>query len=156
MTAFLRAIDNKTWKAIIKGWSPPVKTATEESSSTAKPTLKKEADWTPEEDAEALANSKALNAIFNGVDKNMFRLINNCTVAKKAWEILRTAHEGTSRVRMSRLQILTTQFETLRMFEEQNYCGFSHADQRHRKHVICSWGTDIRGEISKENSEIPT
>src|ERR1044072_1379287 len=124
MTSFLRAIDNKTWKDIIKGWSPPVKTATEESSSTAKPTLKKEADWTPEEDAEALANSKALNAIFNGVDKNMFKLVKTCTVAKEAWEILMIAHEGTSRARMSILQMLTTQFETLKMSEEQTIADF--------------------------------
>src|ERR1044072_9072205 len=124
MTAFLRAIDNKTWKAIIKRWSPPVKTATEESSSTAKPTFKEEADWTSEEDAEALENSKALNAIFNGVDKNLFKLISTCTVAKEAWEILMTAHEGTSRVTMSRLQMLTTQFETLKMYEEQTIAEF--------------------------------
>src|ERR1044072_58603 len=124
MTAFLRAIDKKTWKAIVKGWSPPVKTTTEESTSTTTITFKKEEDWSKEEDEEALANSKALNAIFNGVDKNMFILINTCTVAKEAWEILRTAHEGTSRVRMSRLQILTTQFETLRMSEEQTIAEF--------------------------------
>src|ERR1044072_1599911 len=103
MTAFLRAIDNKTWKAIVKGWSPPVKTPTEESSTAVKSTLKEEADWTKEEDEEALANSKALNAIFNGVDQNMFRIINTCIVAKDAWDILKTAHEGTSRVRLLRL-----------------------------------------------------
>lgn len=40
-------------------------------------TLKSEADWINDEDDEALGNSKTLNAIFNGVDKNMFRLINN-------------------------------------------------------------------------------
>src|ERR1044072_4958825 len=125
MTAFLRAIDNKTWKAIVKGWSPPVKTTTEESSSTAKPTFKEEADWTKEEDEEALANSKALNAIFNGVDKNMFRMINTCTVAKEAWEILKTAHEGTLRVRVSRLQMLTTKFESLKMSEEQTIADFN-------------------------------
>ena len=99
MTTFLRSIDNKTWKAIIKGWTPPVNKEIEGSSTTL--TLKKEEEWSKEEDEEALANSKALNAIFNGVDKNMFRLINTCTVAKEAWDILKTAHEGTSRVRMS-------------------------------------------------------
>src|ERR1044072_2507730 len=125
MTAFLKAIDNKTWKAIVKGWSPPVKTTIGESSATSKSTLKEEADWTPEEDAEALANSKALNAIFNGVDKIMFRMINMCTVAKEAWEILRTAHEGASRVRMSRLQMLTTKFESLKMSEEQTIADFN-------------------------------
>jgi hypothetical protein len=45
--------------------------------------LKPEEDWTEVEDTEAHGNSKALNAIFfNDVDKNMFRLINTCTVAK--------------------------------------------------------------------------
>ena len=101
MTAFLKSIDYKTWKAIVKGWTPPVNKTTEGSSTTLD--YKKEEDWTKEEDEEALSNSKALNAIFNGVDKNMFRLINTCTVAKDAWDILKTAHEGTSRVRMSRL-----------------------------------------------------
>src|ERR1044072_5838005 len=124
MTAFLMSIDNKTWKAIVKGWTPPVKTTTEESTSTTTINYKKEEDWTKEEDEKALANSKALNAIFNGVDKNMFRLINTCTMAKEAWEILRTAHEGTSRVKMSRLQMLTPQFETLRMTEEKTIAEF--------------------------------
>lgn len=34
------------------------------------------ADWTNVEDDKAIGNSKELNAIFNGVDKNMFRIIN--------------------------------------------------------------------------------
>ena len=86
--------------------------------------LKNEEDWTKEVDEEVLGNSKALNAIFNGVDKNLFRLINTCTVAKEAWDILKTAHEGTSRVRMSRLQLLTTQFENLKMTEEETVAEF--------------------------------
>ncbi|KAK2422833.1 hypothetical protein QL285_033334 [Trifolium repens] len=47
----------------------------------------------------------------------MFRLIKQCTVAKDAWEILKTTHEGTSKVKMSRLQLLTMKFENLRMKE---------------------------------------
>jgi len=65
-----------------------------------------------------------LNAIFNGVDKNIFRLVNNCEVAKDAWNILKTTHEGTSRVKMSRLQLLTTKFENLRMKEDENIHEF--------------------------------
>src|ERR1044072_4530088 len=94
-----------------------------EGTSTEQ-SLKNGEDWTEEEDVEALANSKALNAIFNGVDKNMFKLINICTVAKDAWETLKLAHDGTSRVQMSRLQILTTQFENLRMAEEETIVDF--------------------------------
>src|ERR1044072_7161334 len=122
MTVFLKSIDYKTWKAIVNGWTPLVNKTTEGSSTTLD--YKKEEDWTKEEDEEALSNSKALNANFNGVDKNMFRLINTCTVAKDACDILKTAHEGTSRVRMSRLQMLTTQFETLRMGEDQTIAEF--------------------------------
>ena len=46
--------------------------------------LKPEEEWSKEEDELALGNFKALNALFNGVDKNIFRLIKHCTVAKDA------------------------------------------------------------------------
>jgi hypothetical protein len=45
--------------------------------------LKPEAEWTNAEDNDVHVNSKALNVIFNGVDKNMFRLINTCLKPKK-------------------------------------------------------------------------
>jgi hypothetical protein len=86
--------------------------------------LKPEENWSKKEDELALENSKALNALFNGVGKNMFRLIKQCTVAKDAWEILKTTHEGTPKVKMSRLQLLTTKFENLRMKEDESVHDF--------------------------------
>jgi len=77
--------------------------------------LKPEEEWTSAEDELALSNNKALNSLFNGVDKKMFSLIKKCTVAKDAWDILRTAHESTSKVKSSRIQLLTTKFESLKM-----------------------------------------
>ena len=82
--------------------------------------LKPEEEWSTVEDELNLGNSNALNALFNGVDKNMFKMIKQCTVAKDAWEILKTTHEGTSKVKSSRLQLLTTQFENLKMKEDEN------------------------------------
>ncbi|GAU49082.1 hypothetical protein TSUD_406880 [Trifolium subterraneum] len=87
--------------------------------------LKPEEDWTAAEDSLALGNSKALNALFNCVDKNMFRLIKKCEVAKDAWEILKTTQEGTAKVKIKRLQNLTGKFENLRMKEDErvhNFC----------------------------------
>lgn len=55
-------MDNKTCKAIIKGWKHHGITPQDGTS-----TLNPEADWINAEDDEALGNSKALNAIFNGV-----------------------------------------------------------------------------------------
>jgi hypothetical protein len=57
--------------------------------------MKPREEWSKEEDELALGNSKALNILINGVDKNMFRLIKQCIVAKDVCEILKTTHEGT-------------------------------------------------------------
>ncbi|PNY13324.1 gag-protease polyprotein [Trifolium pratense] len=81
-------------------------------------------DKTPAEDITALGNSKALNALFSGVDQHMFKLIKKCIVAKEAWEILKTTHEGTSKVKISRLQMLTRKFENLSMKEDESIHDF--------------------------------
>jgi len=117
MSAFLKSIDSKTWNVVLKGWEHPV-TLDKDGNKTV--ILKPEEEWTTIEDELSLDNSKALNALFNGVDKNMFRMIKQCTIAKDAWEILKTAHEGTSKVKSSRLQLLTTKFENLKMKEDEN------------------------------------
>ncbi|MCI64793.1 gag-pol polyprotein, partial [Trifolium medium] len=85
----------RTWKAVVKGWDHP-KIQDANGGDTAE--LKPEEEWSNAEDTAGLGNSIALNTLFNGVDKNMFRLIKRCTVAKEAWEILKTTHEGTAKV----------------------------------------------------------
>jgi hypothetical protein len=116
MSVFLKSIDSKTWKSVLKGSEHPV-AFDKDGNKTA--VLKSEEEWTTAEDESSLANSRALNAIFNGVDKNMFRMIKQCTVAKNAWEILKTAHEGTTKVKSAKLQLLTTKFENLKMLEDE-------------------------------------
>lgn len=54
------------------------------TSKNSTTSLKSEADWIDVEDNEVLGNSKTLNAIFNGVDKNMFMMINTRSEAKEA------------------------------------------------------------------------
>jgi len=116
MSAFLKSIDSKTWKAVLRGWEHLV-ALDEDGNETY--VLKPEEEWTTAKDALALGNFKGWNALFNGVDKNMFRLIKQCTVAKDAWEILKTAHEGITKVKNAKLQLLTTKFENLRMLEDE-------------------------------------
>jgi len=81
MIAFLKSINNKNWKAVIKGCDHR---RVKDKDGTYTTDLKSEEEWSKDEDDLALGINKALNALFNGVDKNMFRLINNCTVAKDA------------------------------------------------------------------------
>jgi len=117
MSAFLKSIESYTWKAILKGWEHPFALV---KDGNKKPVLKPEEEWTTVEDELTLGNSKALNTLFIGVDKNMFRLIKQCTLAKEALENLKTAHEGTTKVKSSKFQLLTTKFENLRMMEDKS------------------------------------
>jgi len=119
MVAFLKALDSKAWRAVNSGCTHPV-TKDKEGNSELKP----EEKWSKGEEEVALGNSKALNALFNGINRNIFRLVHHCELAKDVWDILKNTHEGTSKVKMSRLQLLTTKFENLRMKEDETIHEF--------------------------------
>ncbi|CAM8948081.1 unnamed protein product [Rhodiola kirilowii] len=89
MKAFLKSLDEKAWRAALVGWTEPMM-VNPEGVVMPKP----EALWSEADDVAAVGNSKALNAIFYGVDENVFKLIAECEVAKEAWDILRIAYEG--------------------------------------------------------------
>lgn len=120
MIAFLKSIDNKSWKAVVFGLEHPIGI-----DVAGKVSLKPELTWSSAEDEAALGNSRVLNARFNGVDQNVFRLINTCTFTKEAWNILQVAYEGTSKEKMLRLQILTSHFEALKMSDDETIVDFN-------------------------------
>jgi len=41
-------------------------------------------------------------------------------MAKDAWKILKAAHEGTTKVKSAKIQLLTTKFENLKMLEDES------------------------------------
>ena len=108
MRAFLCSIDDSVWNAIEIGWTRP-----EATKST----------WDKAVVAAANANSKALNAIFCGVSPDEFHKISHVTIAKEAWEILETTYEGTKKVKDTKLQMLTTRFEELKMSPSTHSMG---------------------------------
>ena len=109
MRAFLCSIDDAVWDAVEAGWTKP-----EAAKST----------WDKATLAAANANSKALNAIFCSVSPEEFHRISHITVAKEAWEILETTYEGTKKVKDTKLQMLTTRFEELKMREDEPFNSF--------------------------------
>lgn len=113
-TAFLKSIGNKTWKVVIIRCEPPTITANEKTSKT---TTKLELEWTDVEDQSSFGNSHALNAICNGFDQNLFKLINTCKSAKRVGKFLEVAYKGTSKVKTSLQQLLSSKFEYLKMIE---------------------------------------
>ena len=46
------------------------------------------------------------------------------TIAKVAWEILETTYKGTKKVKDTKLQMLTTHFEELKMSEDESVDSF--------------------------------
>ncbi|TYK03068.1 gag-proteinase polyprotein [Cucumis melo var. makuwa] len=86
---------------------------------------KPKVDWTNAAEQASVGNARAINAIFNGVDLNVFKLINSCTTAKEAWKILEVAYEGISKVKISRLQLITSRFEALKMTKDESVSEYN-------------------------------
>ena len=45
-------------------------------------------------------------------------------IAKEAWTILKTTYEGTKKVKDTKLQILTTRFEEVKMSDDESFDSF--------------------------------
>ena len=65
-----------------------------------------------------------MNTIFNAVSMKEFKRISNVEVAHTTWNILQTVHEGTKAIKISKLQQLTTRFESIRMSDDESFNEF--------------------------------
>lgn len=81
-------------------------------------------EWTTDENTKSTNNQKALNSIFTAISSDKFQLVSHCTSAKQAWDILQVTHEGTASVRESKLQQLITQFENMKMGDDEKFADF--------------------------------
>ena len=136
MCAFLCSIDESVQDAIENGQIRP---------EAAKSTQDKAAL------AAANANSKALNVIFCIVSLDEFHRISHVTIAKEAWEILETTYEGTEKVKDTKLQMLTTLFEELKMRKDESFDSFY---EKLNEMVIGKFNLGEKTEDSKVVREI--
>ena len=136
MRAFLCSIDESVWDAVDIGWT---------KSEVAKST------WDKAALAASNANSKALNAIFCVISPDEFHQISHFTIAKEAWQILETTYKGTKKVKDTKLQMLTTRFEELRMSEDKSFDSFY---SKMNEVVIDKFNLGEQTEDSKEVRKI--
>ena len=111
MRIYIQSLDDVAWSTVVKEWKLPVTEAGE---------LKDEEQWSTAEKKLSMGNTRALNAMHGCVNRAKFRLIQNCTTAKKAWDILQNSLEGTSSARKMKLHQLVSQYDALRMNEEES------------------------------------
>lgn len=81
--------------------------------------MKDEVEWTKEEQALAESNGKSLNSIMGSLHEYVFPLIAGFIEAKKSWEILQTRFEGIPYGKQSNMHLGNSQFQFLKMQEDE-------------------------------------
>ena len=109
MKVFLQALSENVWQAIEAGWIKPKEVLVDWDETTIK--------------AENF-NNRALNALFSGVTNEGYKKISSMKVAKEAWTILETTYKGTKAVKTVKLQRLTSNFEEIRIEEDETFDEF--------------------------------
>jgi len=71
-----------------------------------------------------LANGKALRALCQALSPSEFTRISNCESAEEAWQIFETTYKGTKLVKSTKLQMLISRFEEIKMLEEETFGEF--------------------------------
>ena len=113
MRAFLKSIDKRVQQKVINDQKPPI-------VLTSEVTIQNDIYVWDRVDYENCGwNSKAINAIFNGVTTEEFRRISHCELAKEAWDILQVTHEGTTTVK-----IIKPTFEIQRIEDGETFDQF--------------------------------
>ena len=115
MRAFLISVDEKVWQSVEFGWTHPTEVV--DTITVPKPRNK----WTKDENERSSHNWKGINALFNSLNQTEFSRVSACETAKEIWDTLKTTHEGTSLVKIQKLQMLTSRFDSIHMEENENF-----------------------------------
>jgi hypothetical protein len=103
MKAYIQAHGFQVWQSIVDGYTAP----------TVPPTNDKAVKLGEN-------NSKAINALLNGLSDTVFTKVAHCKSAKEIWDKLQNIYEGDSKVKATKLQTYIGQFEQLKMKEDED------------------------------------
>ncbi|XP_070018152.1 uncharacterized protein [Nicotiana sylvestris] len=65
-------------------------------------------------------NYRANKILVCGIGPDEYNRVSACDTAKEIWEVLQTAHEGTTQVKQSKIDMLTTEYELFRMKDDES------------------------------------
>ena len=102
MQIFPQSLNYELWNIVETPYQKPTTSYTE---------------WTLDEKTSANLNAKAMNALFCALDKNEFNRVSTSTSAHQIWHTIEVTHEGTSKVKESKISILVHRFELFKMEE---------------------------------------
>ena len=67
--------------------------------------------WSDEQKKSANLDAKTMNALFYALNKEEFNRVSTARSANQIWQILHVTHEGTNKVKESKISILLHRFE---------------------------------------------
>ncbi|XP_075083276.1 uncharacterized protein LOC142167024 [Nicotiana tabacum] len=116
MHDFIMVEDSELWDVICDGPFVPTKTSGDPSVTVPK-TIKEFNDV----DRKAIEkNFRAKKILVCGIGPDEYERISACQSAKEIWEALQTAHEGTTQVKQSKIDMLTIEYELFRMKDDES------------------------------------
>lgn len=107
--AYLRGLNDNIWFIVERGFVKP----------------NGDIDKCSKDDVEkSNRNNSGISVIFNCVSLDEFCLIMHCEISKEAWDSLEKTHEGSKEVKKSKLQMLISRFEIIKMKEDETFGEF--------------------------------
>jgi hypothetical protein len=107
MKTYIQAQGFEIWQSIVDGYTAPTVPQTNDKAVKL-----------------SQNNSKAKNALLNGLSEMVFTKVAHCKSSKEIWDKLQNIYEGDSKVKVAKLQTYRDQFEQLNMKEDENIAAY--------------------------------
>ncbi|XP_070002785.1 uncharacterized protein [Nicotiana sylvestris] len=116
MHDFIMAEDCKLWDIICDGPYVPTRVLQELPFSMAKTNK----EYTEVDNIAVEKNFHTKNILVYGIGPEEYNRISTCDTAKEICEALQTAHERTTQVKQSKIDMLTTEYELFKMRDDES------------------------------------
>ncbi|XP_049406323.1 uncharacterized protein LOC125869989 [Solanum stenotomum] len=115
MHDYINAEGSELWDIILDGPYIPTKEMKDGELTTI--VVKTRKDYNEADRKKIEKNYKAKKILAYGIGADEYNRISACETANEIWDCLQTTHEGTQRVKESKVDMLTTQYENFIMKE---------------------------------------
>jgi hypothetical protein len=107
MKAYIQAQGFQVWQSIVDGYTTPTVPSTNDKAVKLSDN-----------------NSKAKNALLNGLGDTVFTKVAHCKSAKEIWDKLQNIYEGDSKVKATKLQTYRDQFKQPDIKEDEYIAAY--------------------------------
>ena len=113
MKLFIQASDYEVWRIVQNGPIIPMKKVGDQD------VVKQEEEWDTNDLKSAQLNAKAMHTLFCALGASEYNRVSLCENAKEVWDKLQVTHEGTNRVKETKIGMLTHEYELFSMKQEE-------------------------------------